>query len=231
MASYRTEYTVKRMLEDYYAQFDDFSGLAISNLGDNDISVTVPETVILDAFTQFESWSFYIYGFTTGMLPVYPADIEAWWQRFIYRKKRVYDRIALALYTDYGALENYDKHSTIETDSPDVVTETEYADRENTNDMASRTTRSKENAMDSLTMVEGGNIVTDAYKDTITQGGGTDTQTVKEHKITVTDNTHGNVGTTKSQEMAIDEVKMRLQYNLADIIVRDFITEYGFLNN
>ena len=126
---------------------------------------------------------------------------------------------------EYKPSENYDKHGSITTKNPLVETEVTIAQRTNQDTIATKTIHDKETSMDSATAVEAAQTVSDGFTDTHTLGGGTDTTKVKAHNVEIVDETHGNIGVTKSSELVFDEVRLRA-LDLAHIFVQEFITEY-----
>lgn len=232
--------------ESYLITPTDFTGLTVT-LGDTDTTVTVLPSDLMNVFSNYLSWSMpFPYSDTTTE----PTDTTAFINRFnafTTRKKRSYDRVAVALWTDYSPIDNYDKHSDITTKNPDVTTTNTLGSRTNSDTWGSRTdsdtiatktVHNKETAYNNLTANESETTVADGYTDSYTKGGGTDSHTlggatdtskVSAHNVEVTEYTHGNIGVEKSSNIAKEEVLFRLGYDLASIIVADFITEYCYL--
>lgn len=154
------------------------------------------------------------------------------------------ERIYAALSEEYNPLHNYDRHEEW-TDKPDLMTENSGSDVVTT-DMTRTDSLTDETHMQRTDDLTGENKVS-AYNvstyqpDTETLNTGTvdndgtvdHTGTVENdgtvttahgHKVTTsgkTDHTGhiwGNVGTTKSQDMAKDEVELRSEYNIYDVI-------------
>lgn len=214
--------------ENYIITPTDFSSISVV-LGDSDISVTVQPTDVMNVISTYLSWLMpYPYSDSTAE----PTDTTAFINRFrafTTRKKRVYDRVAVALYTDYSPIDNYDKHSDITTKNPEVTTTNVIASRTDSSTLGTRTTHNKETAYNDLTPKEAEQIIQDGVTDSATRGGGTDTSTISSHNVEVTEYTHGNIGVEKSSNIAKEEINFRLAYDLAAIIVADFITEYCYL--
>lgn len=217
---------IKDIYEAYLTDVTQFSSMSMV-VGNEDINTTITPSLIFNVLQNYLSWSLTVYSVATPT----PSDVSLFiskWFNFSSRRKTSWDRIAIALLTEYAPLENYDKHSDITVKNPLVETEVTIADRVNTDDIAQKTVHEKETSYQTNTGIESGSTTADAYKDERTLGGGTDTTKVKAHNVTTEEYIHGNVGVTKSQEMAFDELKLR-EYDITKIIVNDFITEYAFL--
>lgn len=198
-------------------------------LGDNDVTVTVSQDMIENAFMSYTEWTVETkIPETGGVMPI-THPFKQLWDAYIKRRKRSYDRIAVALYTDYSPIDNYDKHSDITTKNPEVTTTNVIASRTDSNTLGTRTTHTKETAYNDLTPKEAEQLIQDGVTDSATRGGGTDTSTISSHNVEVTEYTHGNIGVEKSSNIAKEEVNFRIAYDLAAIIVADFITEYCYL--
>lgn len=232
--------------ESYLITPTDFNTLTVT-LGDTDTTVTLSPSDLMNVFSNYLSWSMpFPYSDTTTE----PTDTTAFITRFnafATRKKRSYDRVAVALWTDYSPIDNYDKHSDITTKNPEITTTNVIASRTDSDVIASRTdsdtiatktVHNKETAYNNLTANESETTVADGYTDSYTKGGGTDSHTrgggtdtsrVNAHNVEVIEYTHGNIGVEKSSNIAKEEIVFRLGYDLANIIVADFITEYCYL--
>lgn len=120
-------------------------------------------------------------------------DRIVFWENFIGRYihgfKRVYDTLA----TEYLPLENYDKISEINTTGTNEMSST----AENTTQATTEESQTWRN--------------TDKNSGT-SNTNGSSTNTVTEH-------THGNIGVTTNAQMAVGEISLRTEHNLADIIV------------
>lgn len=198
-------------------------------LGDNDVTVTVSQDMIENAFMSYTEWTVETKTPETGGVMPITHPFKQLWDAYIKRRKRSYDRIAVALYTDYSPIDNYDKHSDITTKNPEVTTTNVIASRTDSSTLGTRTTHNKETAYNDLTPKEAEQIIQDGVTDSATRGGGTDTSTISSHNVEVTEYTHGNIGVEKSSNIAKEEINFRLAYDLAAIIVADFITEYCYL--
>lgn len=198
-------------------------------LGDDDVTVTVSQDMIENAFMSYTEWTVETkIPETGGVMPI-THPFKLLWDAYIKRRKRSYDRVAVALYTDYSPIDNYDKHSDITTKNPEVTTTNVIASRTDSSTLGTRTTHNKETAYNDLTPKEAEQIIQDGVTDSATRGGGTDTSTISSHNVEVTEYTHGNIGVEKSSNIAKEEINFRLAYDLAAIIVADFITEYCYL--
>ena len=217
---------IKDIYEAYLTDATQFSTMAVV-VGDDDINTTITPSLIFNVLQNYLSWSLPVYSVTTPT----PSDTSLFiskWLDFSSRRKTSWDRIANALLTEYAPLENYDKHSDITVKNPLVETEVTIATRTNSDVIASKTVHEKETSYQTNTGIESGSTTADGYTDTHTMGGGTDNTKVKAHNVTTEEYTHGNVGVTKNQEMAVDELKLR-EYDITKIIVNEFINEYAFL--
>lgn len=198
-------------------------------LGDNDVTVTVSQDMIENAFMSYTNWTVETKTPETGGVMSITHPFKLLWDAYIKRRKRSYDRIAVALYTDYSPIDNYDKHSDITTKNPEVTTTNVIASRTDSSTLGTRTTHNKETAYNDLTPKEAEQIIQDGVTDSATRGGGTDTSTISSHNVEVTEYTHGNIGVEKSSNIAKEEINFRIAYDLAAIIVADFVIEYCYL--
>lgn len=216
-------------------------------LGDSDTNVIVSVDMIENAFMSYTNWTVETKTPETGGVIPIDHPFKILWDSFIKRRKRSYDRIAIALWTDYSPIDNYDKHSDITTKNPEITTTNDIGSRTNSDTwgartdsdtIATKTVHNKETAYNNLTANESETTVADGYVDSYTKGGGTDSHTlggatdtskVSAHNVEVTEYTHGNIGVEKSSNIAKEEIIFRLGYDLANIIVADFITEYCYL--
>lgn len=217
---------IKDIFEAYLTNSTVFNTMSVT-LGDNDINVTITPALIFNVLENYLSWKIPCYSYGT---PV-PSDTTLFlnkWTEYKNRRKSSWDRVAIALLTEYAPLENYDRHEDITVKNPLVETEVTIASRTNQDSIAQKTVHEKESSYQTTTPLESGSTVADAYIDNHTLGGGTDTTKVKAHNVETVNHTHGNIGVTRSQEMAVDELKLR-EYDITKIIVNDFITEYAFM--
>lgn len=111
-----------------------------------------------------------------------------------------FERIYKALYTNYEPLENYNKQSTI-SDSGTSGADAEHPFTSYAYQVADDTV-SNQNPYIPQTKVT-------------TDGLTTSTNTR-------TENTHGNIGVTKSTDMLRDEINTRVQHNMIETVVRMF---------
>ena len=212
---------IKDIYLDYLDDSTPYSGLALT-VGSGDDTTTISAADIMECFSNYLSWQFYCFNDSTY------TDAQRFmdkWSKFKSIRKDSWDRMAYAMLAEYNPIENYDKHGSITTKNPLVETEVTIASRTNSDVIATKTIHDKETSMDSLTANEAAQTVSDGYTDTHTLGGGTDSTKVKAHNIEVIDETHGNIGTTKSSELAQDELRLRA-FDLTHIFVSEFITEY-----
>jgi len=232
--------------ESYIVTPSGLSSIALS-LGDSDTTVTVSSADIMNVFSNYLSWLMPYHYSDSGTEPTDLQSFISKWSAFTTRKKRSYDRVAIALYTDYSPIDNYDKHSDITTKNPEITTTNVIASRTDSDVIASRTdsdviatktVHNKETAYNNLTANEDSQTVADGFTDSYTRGGGTDSHTrgggtdtssVNAHNVEVIEYTHGNIGVEKSSNIAREEIIFRIGYDLANIIVSDFITEYCYL--
>lgn len=219
--------TTKKISELYQEYMDDmfnFSSMSIT-VGVGDYTTNITTAMIFEAFSNYLSWEFTYYTGEGGVMPVYPQPVISKWSSFVALRKASWDRMAYAMLAEYNPIENYDKHGSITTKNPLVETEVTIASRTNSDVIASKTIHDKETSMDSTTPLEASQTVSDGFTDTHTLGGGTDTTKVKAHNVEIVDETHGNIGVTKSSELAQDEIRLRA-LDLTHIFVAEFITEY-----
>lgn len=207
--------------------------IIISNMtfGDTDTSITVTGNEIIDTLmNNYSDWVVIVKTSESGIMPL-GTPFERLWTHFISTHKRSYDRVAVALYTDYSPIDNYDKHTEITIKNPLVETETELGARHTEDDIPIHRVTSKETAYNNLTGNESGVTETAAYIDKHDVRAVTDKVSVKAHNVTTEDYTHGNIGVEKSSNIAKEEILFRLSYSLVNIIVNDFITRYCYLWN
>lgn len=107
-----------------------------------------------------------------------------------------FDRIAKDLYVDFNVLENYDRYEDT------TVNTTAENDSSSTN---------QETTADSF----GWN---DTNKVSATGSGSSTGNTVS--------HVHGNIGTTKATDMINDDIRLRLEYNMVDVIMNKFRDMY-----
>lgn len=173
--------------------------------------------------------------------PYFLTEAIEYWSK---SKLRAFERIWTVWNNEYNALYNYDKTEQITDTSAgsNSVTRTANYDTTRTNSSVTGTKRLEDEENIHSKLVTGDSSMHDEYKDTIHGGNvavtdsGNDNTKVKgnlfsDNGINNTTNIHtarlyGNVGTTKTQEMAIDETNYRLGYNPYDVMTKEFIKEF-----
>ena len=198
-------------------------------LGDNDTSVTITSSNIQDALYNYSEWSVITKTVETGGVMPITHPFKDLWERFININKHSYDRVTLALYTEYSPIDNYDKHSEITHIKGEQKTTNVIAERNDESNIPIHTVHEYETSVDNLTPNESRKSTADAYIDKYKRGGGTDTSTQQTYTDTDKEYTHGNIGVAKSSDIAKEEVIFRLTYNLITIIIDDFIRENCYL--
>lgn len=116
-----------------------------------------------------------------------------YWENFVARYIHAFKRIYDTLTTEYLPLENYDKISEITNAGSNSIQST----AENTAQATTEESQTWRN--------------TDKNNGTSSTNG-TSTNTITEH-------THGNIGVTTNAKMAVEEISLRTEHNLTDIIV------------
>lgn len=124
------------------------------------------------------------------------------WERFARIHSHDFERIYTALFTDYNPLENYDKNSTI----TNVGSTGANAENPYTTKMYQVSDDTVNNSGDNAYIPQG---------KTTTEGKTDTTNTMTEH-------THGNIGVTKSVDMVLSELDLRVNKNMIETIVRMF---------
>lgn len=107
-----------------------------------------------------------------------------------------FDRIAKDLFAEFNVLENYDRYETT-TVTSSASNSSESTNQETTNDSV-------------------------AFNDTakvISSGSGSGTNGTDSH-------IHGNIGTTKATDMIADDIRLRLEYNMIDVVMNKFRDMY-----
>lgn len=107
-----------------------------------------------------------------------------------------FDRIAKDLYADFNVLENYDRYEDT-TVNTSAENNSTSANQETTNDSVSWNDTAKVTA----------------------SGGGTSSGNTVSH-------IHGNIGTTKATDMISDDIRLRLEYNMIDVVMNRFRDMY-----
>lgn len=165
--------------------------------------------------------------------------IDKWFKK----NEIAFSKIWTVWNAEYNALYNYDRTEQ----SSDTSTNINALERNTTNKSTRTASNSTVNARTEdeehihSKMVTGDSAMHDESKDTISGGKTTTTDsgvdTNSERGVLLDKGTNtgtnvhtahlfGNIGTTKTQEMAIDEVNYRLGYNPYDIISKEFMKEF-----
>lgn len=206
------------------------------------------DTVTLVSAAEFKQYLKRYYDFNFLTITNTPlTELLEYWQEFNTRTAASYTRAWLALTEEYNPLHNYDKHSVIttETDEHDdtvknpLVSQTDKVPlikTENSGVISSQTDKtypyddnstgvtkahSENNVGQSNTQTLAHDVVheTAAHDVTTTYG---------DQKVTVTEDTSGNIGVTTSATMATEELQLR-RNNITDYIMEGFIKDYLFL--
>ena len=209
------------------------------------------DTVTLVSAGEFKKYlkRYYDWNFLTITdTPV--AELLEYWQEFCSRTQTSYTRAYLALTEEYNPLHNYDKHSVITTETDEhtdtqktpeyTITETNKVPlikTENSGVDSSQT--DKTSPYDSATFTDKDkteNHVGASHTQTLAHDIVTETETEAhnieteygDQKVTVTEDTAGNIGTTTNAFMAGEEMSLR-RNNIIDYIMEGFIKDYLFL--
>ena len=187
------------------------------------------ETVTVVSSTEFKRYlkRYYDWNFLT-ITDTPLAELLEYWQEFCVRTQSDYTRAYIALMEEYNPLHNYDKHSVIETetDSHTDTNKVPLIKTENSGLDSSQTDK---------TVPYDGSTFLDKDK-TENHIGASHTQTLAHNieteygkqKVTVTEDTAGNIGVTTSATMATEELQLR-RNNITDYIMEGFIKDYLFL--
>lgn len=130
------------------------------------------------------------------------VDFMFEYTRFKQIHKHDLERIYTALTAMYSPIENYDKHSEIENDG-----------NTGANPDNPFTTRVYQVSDDTVNGTGDAAFIPQAK--TTTQGK-TDTYNK------MTEHTHGNIGVTKSADMVLSEIQLRVQHNMIETVCRMF---------
>lgn len=167
------------------------------------------------------------------------SDLETAWLYFKSNYEESIKRIYKAIVeTTYEPLENYNKIMTIETEKlgSESNTNTRTGSIVNTEELGNgiTTTKSDNSPFDSSEYFPN-------TLDTIEEGSRSNTRTQNYNNLQdnnilsyngrkdiTTDNTHGNIGTTKNQDMAMDEINLRLKWNFITIILKMFFSQFCY---
>lgn len=167
------------------------------------------------------------------------SDLEAAWLYFLSNYEESIKRIYKAIVeTTYEPLENYNKIMTIDTEK--------LGSESNTNTRTGSIVNNEELGK-GITTTKSDNSPFDSSEyfpntlDTIEEGSRSNTRTqnynnLQENNILsynnrkdiTTENTHGNIGTTKNQDMAMDEINLRLKWNFITIILKMFFSQFCY---
>lgn len=107
-----------------------------------------------------------------------------------------FDRIAKDLYADFNVLENYDRYEDT-TINTSANNSSTSTNQETTNDTSTWNDTNKVSA----------------------SGSGTSRGNTVSH-------VHGNIGTTKATDMITDDIRLRLEYNMIDVVMNKFKAMY-----
>lgn len=207
------------------------SGLTLSYINDDGDTVTkaLDNDLLVYSSRRYFDYTFLDY---TGSLKanVITANFAKWWginsERF--------GRIFRALDEVYNPIENVFKKGHIETthghiiDNEDNIAKHKITSKPNTIESSIY-----ERSSDSGTLeVVGKNVSGSASGDT---GGISESDSYKDtHKTTnsgkdvVEDTTHGNIGVTKSSELALSEIETVRQINVYDMIIDAFYYDNAY---
>lgn len=124
---------------------------------------------------------------------------------FMFTHKSVFDRIIDTLTHEYEIFNNYDKTEAT------TITNTGNIDSNNTSiENISKTT------FDDLTAkLSDVNDIT------------SENNVTSNNTSTTASRVFGNIGVTKNTDMGVSEIEFRLQYNIVDIIVNEFMEKYS----
>lgn len=107
-----------------------------------------------------------------------------------------FDRIAKDLFADFNVLENYDRYEDT-TVNTTANNSSNSVNQETTNDSVSWN---------------------DTNKVTASGNGSSQGNTIS--------HVHGNIGTTKATDMITDDIRLRLEYNMVDVVMNKFKSMY-----
>lgn len=203
------------------------------------ISIEYDHNATKYMFYKYYDWNLVTYEHNdTG----YAALLNLW-NEFIAINKERYNRMFKALDLNYNPIHNYDKDSvitTVQSGSIDHVLDTtqqlSYGIRKETVVAPTTSTTTSEGSYDtngqltdSMKVTASGGTGTtthDDYVDNVTNGG---TNTDEYDKTdTITERTMGNIGTTQTADMILNELRVRRTQLLHEII-HEFMCENGYL--
>lgn len=188
------------------------------------------ETVTVISSTEFKRYlkRYYDWNFLT-VTDTPLAELLEYWQEFCNRTVPSFTRAYIALFEEYNPLHNYDKHSVIttETDEHTDTNKIPLIKTENSGVLSSQT--------DKVYPYDDNSTGVPKAKSE-NEVGASNTQTLAhnieteygDQKVTVTENTSGNIGTTTSATMLREELEIR-KNNITDYIMESFIKDYLFL--
>ena len=206
------------------------------------------DTVTLVSAAEFKQYLKRYYDFNFLTITTTPLqELLEYWQEFNTRTAASYTRAWLALTEEYNPLHNYDKHSVITTETDEhedtvknpLVSQTDkipLIKTENSGVISSQTDKaypyddnstgvtkahSENNVGQSNTQTLAHDVVHETAAHNITTEYG-------DQKVTVTEDTSGNIGVTTSATMATEELQLR-RNNIIDYIMEGFIKDYLFL--
>lgn len=187
------------------------------------------DTVTLVSAAEFKQYLKRYYDFNFLTITTTPLqELLEYWQEFCTRTAASYTRAWLALTEEYNPLHNYDKHS-------EIVTETDEHTDTNKVPLIKTENSGVDSSQTDKTIPYDGSTFLDKDK-TENHVGASHTQTLAHNieteygkqKVTVTENTSGNIGVTTSATMATEELQLR-RNNIIDYIMEGFVKDYLFL--
>ena len=210
------------------------------------------DTVTLVSASEFKQYLKRYYDFNFLTITTTPLqELLEYWQEFCTRTQSSYTRAYLALTEEYNPLHNYDKHSVITTETDEhtdtektpeyTITETNkipLIKTENSGVQSSQTDKSYPYDDNSTGVVKAKTdnevgqsntqtLAHDIVNETETEAHNIETE-YGEQKVTVTEDTEGNIGVTTSATMATEELQLR-RNNIIDYIMEGFVKDYLFL--
>lgn len=157
------------------------------------------------------------------------AELLEYWQEFCNRTQSSFTRAYIALTEEYNPLHNYDKHSVIttETDEHTDTNKIPLIKTENSGVQSSQTDKvyPYDDNSTGVPKAKSENEVGTSHTQTLAHNIETE---YGDQKVTVTEDTAGNIGTTTSGTMLREELEIR-KSNITDYIMESFIKDYLFL--
>ena len=173
------------------------------------------------------------------MLYTEPVTLQYAIKLWSMSRKLVWDRIMDAMLEDYSPIENYNRtedwtDKNVRTDELQTSVENYDEFHDNYEDHPDKTITESTIGYNSQTWTgqhqteENYNTssATDHEGELHSTVDNTGTQT---HELTRSGNVHGNIGVTTNQQMLTAEVELRLNYQLAYIIIEDFKKKFCLL--